>query len=170
MNLIGGCMILLGSMGLAVSYCLEERGRIRTSRELRELLELMEGEIRYGRRTLPECLVRAGAQKGTELGRCFEDIGRRALCAPQESLSELLKEGLEGKLGTVLPSEELRVLWELSAPEGYQEEEMQQKALQRSRHLIEAGLAENEARLRERTRVACCLGLMGGLFVILLLW
>ena len=163
-------MILLGSMGLAACYCLEQRSRIRIKGELRELLELMEGEVRYVRRTLPECLIRAGAQRGTELGRCFEDIGRRALSAPQEPLRDLLKEGLEDKLGTVLSPEEFQTLLELSAPEGYQEDEMQQKALQRCRHRIEKGLAENEAQLRERMRVACCLGFMGGVFVILLLW
>ena len=52
---LGGCMIFTGCLGLGIWYRFQLEGRIKALRVLQNLLELMAGEVRYGRATLPEC-------------------------------------------------------------------------------------------------------------------
>ncbi len=163
-------MVLLGSLGLAVSYVLTLREEWRAVRELRDILELISGEIRYGRTSLPECFLQVGMQRPTVLGKSFEELGRRALERPQDSLRELLEDGLQEKLRKVLPLEEYHAFFEFAAPKGYQDEQMQRRALDRSQARIEELLEIRGEQLRGKSRVACCLGIMGGLFLILFLW
>ena len=170
MRLLGGCIVLMGSLGLAMNYILTLREEWRSARELRDILELISEEIRYGRMSLPECFVQVGMQRRTTLGRCFGELGRKALDRPQESLRELLEEDLREHLRQVLPPEEYHAFFEFAAPEGYQDEQMQRRALNRSRARMEELLEIRGEQLRGKSRVACCLGITGGVFLILFLW
>ena len=52
---LGCCMIFGGCLGLGLWYRSQLNGRIGALRSLRNILELLAGEVRYGRDTLPEC-------------------------------------------------------------------------------------------------------------------
>lgn len=137
---------------------------------MRDVLELIEGEIQYGRGSLPECFVRAGMQRQTQMGKLIEETGRKALASPEAALLDLMEETLGDELGRFLPATEYHAFLGFAAPEGYQDERMQRRALEQSRHRVEALVEKRKERLVGECRVASCLGIMGGLFVILLLW
>ena len=138
--------------------------------ELRDVLELIEGEIQYGRGSLPECFIKAGAQKQSKIGKLIEETGRRVLLTPNLSLREVLEEKTRGELCQFLPPEIVSMFFELIAPDGYRDERMQRRALERSRYRLEGLIKNRSEQLRGECRVANWLGIMGGLFLILFLW
>ena len=94
----------------------------------------------------------------------------KALSSPEASLRELMRETLDEELTRILPAKEYQAFFEFAAPEGYQDERMQRRALERSRGKVEALIEKRREKLLGECRVASCLGVLGGLFVILLLW
>ena len=155
---------------MGARHVLWRRRELAVTEEIRDVLELIEGEIQYGRGSLPECFVRAGTQRQTQIGKLFEETGRKALSSPGMTLFDLMEETLGGELGRFLPASEYHAFLGFAAPEGYQDERMQRRALEQSRHRVEALAEKRKERLLGECRVASCLGILGGLFVILLLW
>lgn len=86
------------------------------------------------------------------------------------TLFDLMEETLGGELGRILPASEYHAFLGFAAPEGYQDERMQRRALEQSRRRLEMLAEQRKERLLGECRVASCLGIMGGFFVILLLW
>lgn len=163
-------MVFFGCALMALRYVSDLRREVRVLEQLRDILELIEGEIQYGKVSLPECFLAAGAQCGTKLGRIFEDLGKQTAHNSRENLREAMERALEGEIRDVLPAEEYRRFFEFAAPMGYADEEMQRKALERSREKLEALLKRRQEEVRGRCRVAWSLGMTGGIFVILFLW
>lgn len=170
MRLFGAIFVVLGSIGLALCYSNGRRKEILTLEELRDILEWIEGEIRYGRTSLPECFLQVGAQRPTALGKAFQEAGWRQLQTPRENMRDLMEDGLKQELSQVLTTVEYQRLFEFISPDGYRDEGMQRRALERSRNGMEELLKLRKEEYRGKCRVAWSLGAMGGLFIILLLW
>lgn len=169
MKWIGCFMVFLGSLGLSALYVLEYQREMELLCELRDLLELMEGEIRYGRASLPECFLRAGRQRPTRMGQAFQRVGERALLNVHEDLKMALEAELWPGLKEFFSVKELSGYFDFLSPDGYAEEEMQRRALEKARRRIEARSEQKRGDMRGKCRVAWCLGITGGVFTILLL-
>ena len=163
-------MILLGCTGMAFRRVLCVREEIRTMEELKCLLEMIGEEIGYGRFSLPECFCRAGAQKATPLGEAFVTLGEMTMRASGMHLRDAMEETLGDRLRSVLPPLEYQSFLELVAPRGYAGEAMQRSAVERSRSKIDELLARRKKEMLEKCRVTWCLGMTGGILVILILW
>lgn len=163
-------MIVFGCLGLAVRYVWNAKREIRILEELRDILELMEGEIRYGLMPLPECFLKVGESRRSDLGKCFTEIGRRALTSSREDIRSLMEDELRTVLKNVLRRENYLSLFDFLSPAGFAEDELQRRALERSRNRIETLLKERAEDVKGRCRVAWSLGITGGVFVTLFLW
>ena len=168
---IGGVMIFVGCLGLGVWYRGQLTGRVRALRLLKRILELLSGEIRYGRATLPECCRHTAAHLPESFGKAMQEVDERmrrnngdtfptVFCeCMRKPLSELplREEDREDFLGFVFES-------------GFMDSQMQLQALERSCRL----LADTTERLQkenvDKCRMAVGLGVMGGLLLILVLW
>ena len=63
LRIAGTIMIMSGCMGLGMWYRQQFIQRLQCLRTLQQILELLMGEVRYGKATLPECCRRIGERQ-----------------------------------------------------------------------------------------------------------
>ena len=74
LKVTGGCMIFIGCLGLGLWYREQLNGRIKALRSLRNILELLASEVRYGRAALPECCVHIARYVSPPFADAFLEI------------------------------------------------------------------------------------------------
>ncbi len=98
LKILGGCMIFSGCLGLGMWYSTQLRGRIKAVRNLRNILELLAGEIGYGRATLPECCTHTARYLHPPFDQAFCRIGERMEENMGVSFGEVFREEMEKTL------------------------------------------------------------------------
>ena len=162
--------MLFGSLGMAMRYVLGLQKEIQTLEELCGILELIEGEIQYGKASLPECFLKVGARRRTRLGSIFEKLGQNTITSSEIPLREAMEAELREELGDFLTREEYCIFFDFASPGGFAGDELQRKVLERSRHRMEELLEQRRKEFQGKRKVAISMGLTGGLFLILFLW
>ncbi|MCM1064090.1 MAG: stage III sporulation protein AB [Eubacterium sp.] len=164
-------MILLGCQGLGAWYRGQFLGRIRDLRTLRQILDLWESEVRYGKATLGECCLRMQRQLREPFRSCFERLNGKLREANGESCGKIFREVLtEGMRGLPLRQEDRDAFFQFIPENGYMDRQMQLLSIQRSRALLESTLEELEKENAEKCRLALGLGAMSGMLLVLILW
>lgn len=168
---IGSVMILAGCFGLGI-LCRERlNGRIRALQLLMDVLELLEGEIRYGRSVLPECCRRVGEQTGGAFGAALSEVAERMQENEGDSFSEIFTDTVGRELEEMpLKKEDRDIFFQFASPGGFAEGQMQQRAMEQSRERLGKTKEKLERESAEKGRIAVGLGAMSGLLLILILW
>ncbi len=171
LRLAGSFFILVGCFGLGVMYRERLRDRIRTLQQLMDILELFEGEIRYGRSVLPECCQRVGEQTKGELGEALLEVGKRMREEEGISFPTLFR----SEVGRCLEkhpvtAQDKEFFFGFVSPAGYAEGRMQQRAMEQGRERLSKEKEKLERESAEKSRIAVGLGAMSGFLLILILW
>jgi len=168
---IASIMILTGCFGLGILHRENLNGRIRALQQLADILELLEGEVRYGRAVLPECCLRVGEQVkggfGEALIRVFRETEEDCGIPFGEIFREIIGKQMEG---LPLKREDEEAFFQFLSPAGFADGQMQERAMQLSRERLEKTKERLERESAEKGRIAVGLGAMGGLLLILILW
>ncbi len=170
LKILGGCMIFSGCLGLGMWYSTQLRGRIKAVRNLRNILELLAGEIGYGRATLPECCTHTARYLHPPFDQAFCRIGERMEENMGVSFGEVFREEMEKTLSP-LPLKEsdredfLAFTWQT----GFMDSQMQLRAIEQSIELLRLTGEKLQQENAEKSRMAVGLGAMGGLLLILIL-
>lgn len=154
---------------MAMLYIGTLEKRIDGVEKLERALEYIEGELSYHSAPLAECFVLVGQQMGGKLGEKIGNVGARAIGCPGENLSLLMREELRNELKDFLSNEEMNLFFDFVSPEGYGDMQMQKKALERSREGMKRIYGRLMEEQREKSRIALSLGVLGGLFLVILL-
>ncbi|MBR1771527.1 MAG: stage III sporulation protein AB [Lachnospiraceae bacterium] len=170
MRVLGAMMICSGCLGLGIWYRNRFIGRIRGLRNLHKILELLLGEIRYGRSTLPECCGNVAAHMEepyrSSLRAVCIDYGTGAA----QTFAQIFGERMRTCLDQVpLQAAEKAIFFELFTEQGFQDSDMQIKSLERGMTQLALCIRAEEGELREKCRMAVGLGMMSGLLVVILL-
>ena len=170
LRILGGCMIFSGCMGLGMWYRYQLTGRIKALQELQNILELLAGEIRYGRATLPECCGHAARYLSAPFDRAFARIGDRMAENTGISFGTVFREETEGILAMLpLKAEDRENFLRFTAKTGFSDGQMQLRTIEQSMELLHATEERQARENAERCRMAVGLGAMGGLLLILIL-
>lgn len=145
--------------------------RIRTLRSLKHILELLAGEVRYGRATLPECCAHIAKYLAEPFRGAFSDIGRRM----EENTGISFGEVFRGRMGEILgelplKEEDRENFLQFTSQTGFADGQMQLRTIEQSMELLEDTRKRLEKENAEKSRMAVGLGAMGGLLLILILW
>ena len=168
-RLLGALCVLGGCLGYALQYLEERKRHIGRLKEWQLLLEYLEGEIRFGKCSLPECFLHVGERLHTPLGCSFQNVGMTIHLEPDKNLRGLLEEALKKELKPLYQEEASGELLAFLPPDGFFDEQMQCRALMRCRERVEELLEEQKEAYRKKCRVAVSLGAAVGCFIILLL-
>lgn len=171
LRLAGACMILGGSFGLGLWYRRQFTGRVRALRELCAALGLFGSEIRYGRRTLPECCGHVADRVSGPLGGAFRQVAERMGENTGMSFARVFRECMEEPLREMPLKEEDREEYLRFVSAGtFGDGQMQLELIGQSREQMESRAAALEQENAEKCRMAVGLGAMGGLLIILVLY
>ena len=91
-KLFGLGMILIGCIGLGLWYSSQFQKQLKDLREMCGILELLLGEIRFGRSTLPECCFHMVERVEEPYKNCFREIYESACRNQGESFGEICRE------------------------------------------------------------------------------
>lgn len=167
---LGGFMIFAGSLGMGFWYRGQFTGRIKALRLLQTILELLCGEIRYGRGTLPECCGRVASRVPQSCGKALSQISEKMRENGGESFADVFKTCMEGPLKEMpLTKEDREEFFLFVSENGFMDGQMQMRMIDTSRERLEEKSKRLEQENTEKCRMAVGLGAMGGLLIILIL-
>lgn len=134
-------------------------------------MELLSGEVRYGRAALPECCSRAARYLEEPFREAFLRISGRMDENTGVSFGDVFREELEEALGSLpLQEEDRESFLRFAAQTGFADGQMQLRAIEQSVQLLRATEEKVVSENAEKCRMAVGLGAMGGLLLILVLW
>lgn len=171
LRFFGSCMILTGCFGIGWWYRMQFNGRLRTVRILREILELLSGEVRYGRSTLPECCSHVAGNFGAPFGDALEKVGQNMRDNIGLSFGETFQKEFEGALErTYLKDEDREAFLQFTRQICHADSQMQLRAMEQSAGFLRKTEETLERENAEKCRMAVGLGAMSGILLILILW
>ena len=171
LRIVGSCMILAGCFGIGWWYRMQFNGRLRTVHILKEILELLSGEVRYGRSTLPECCSHVAGNFGEPFGDALEKVGQNMRDNIGLSFGETFQQEFEMALeGTHLKDEDREAFLQFTKQICYADSQMQLRAMEQSVELLRKTEETLERENAEKCRMAVGLGAMSGILLILILW
>lgn len=169
MKVFGALLVICGCFGNVFLYLDHLKRHISRLEEWQCAMEIMEGEIRYGRASWPECFLRVSQMMNTTLAECFGRVAAQMKQELPRDPKALLEEELKCQTGGSIQEEKNGELLSFLSAHGYQEEQMQRIALERCRKRVEEKLVEKKKRYRSQCEVALSLGAVAASFIVLLL-
>ena len=164
-------MIVGGCFGLGMWYRAQFFGRIRALRMLCNILELLAGEVRYGRDTLPECCLHVAKYLESPFGDIFCKVGERMERNEGFSFGEVFREETKAGLENLpVKADDRDIFLRFTMQTGFVDSQMQLRALEQSIDMLRDRAETLERENAEKCRVAIGLGAMSGLFLLLILW
>lgn len=168
---LGCCMIFGGCLGLGLWYRSQLNGRICALRSLQNILELLAGEVRYGRDTLPECCGHISRYLTPPFDGAFRKIGSRMEENTGISFGEVFREEMDGILEKLpLREQDRENFLKFTLQTGFADSQMQLRSLEQAMEQLAATEEQLVRENEEKCRMAVGLGAMGGLLLILVLW
>ena len=157
----GAVLVLFSAGGLGIWSAMQWKGRLRMLETLRQMIYFLKGEITYSRAPLAEALERVGKREPGPLGGLFEAAAEGIYMQEGESLQEIWKRqvmNLNTDSGPIpLEQEDLEQLAHLGEHLGYLEQ----------LDLTIDYLRQNQ---REKCRLYTSLGIMGGMFLVIVMF
>lgn len=169
MGKLMGCMLVLtaaASGGFYMGFCLEER--LRLLLEERRLLLMLEGEIRFIRSSFQEAFLSIGSRAGEPFASFFKETGKR-LTGREGEFSSIWEEETKHLSGSHLKEADIREFSMLGQQLGYLDAEMQLKTIALYLEGLEQKLKELTGEIGQRKRLYHCLGILGGMMLLLVL-
>ena len=171
---LGAVLILCSSTGLGFKTASDRRQALRLLETLRQMILFLKGEITYRRCGLEEALEQVGKREKGELSRLFLDTADAIRGQGGESFCQIWRKNLENFFrsgqGRLLSKEDRERLEELGEHLGYLDVEMQEKTLLLYLERLESRIRVFRGSIRESCRLCTGLGVMGGLFLVILMF
>lgn len=166
-----GCILIILSSTLMGFYCSSElKSRINDMRELRKLIVLLRGDIRYGSTPLPEAISAIARRHEGNFKGFFTTVSVRLNERSGDTFSQIWKDAAEKELITTsLSKKDKNHLIQLGENLGYLDKEMQLNTLDLFLNQMEEEIQEVTKTAKEKAYLYNTLGIMAGIFVSIIL-
>lgn len=165
------CLIMVvGGTGLGFYYSAQWRKRLELLKWLHQTMNLLKGEISLGNLPLPDAFIRISRRVPSPMADFLRSLGKKMKSQPGEPFSEIFTAEVRHILGkTCLANEDLQQLEDLGAHLGYLDRQTQLRTLDLYTHNLEDTIQELKEELPKRRKMYRSLGILGGLFLAVLL-
>ncbi|TAH66651.1 MAG: stage III sporulation protein AB [Anaerolineaceae bacterium] len=166
-----GCILIILSSTLMGFYCSNElKSRIDNLRELRKLIVLLRGDIRYGNTPLPEAISAIARRHEGNFKEFFTKVSERLSEHSGNTFSQIWKEAVEIELlKTSLNKKDKSSLIQFGDNLGYLDKEMQMNTLELFLTQLEDEINELSKTAKEKSYLYNTLGIMAGIFISIIL-
>ena len=170
LKITGAVMILAAGTGLGMSYSMDLKRHLQELRQLKQLLYMLRGEIKYTRTPLPEAFCHISERTAAPFSGFLIAVAEKIEATDGKPFSKIWKEEAQKVLRkTHLKREEREQLEALGEVLGYLDQEMQLASLELYAEQLEAGILDAKENIRAKQRVYQSLGIAGGVFLVILL-
>lgn len=170
LKLFGILMILIASWGYAGSLVTQLNHRRKHLGDCGEMLELLMGEIRYGKTPLQEAFLQTASRLGGILGEILKEIAEKLAENNYRSMEQVWNECFENRQKELgFTKEELEVVKNIGKNLGYLDIQTQMAHLTMYQKQMEGFLQQVEKTSKEKKKLYRSLSMVAGVMVILLL-
>ena len=171
LRMLGGGLVVVSCSGLGFFMAGQWNERLKTAETLRKMMFLLKGEIIYANSPLTEAFEQTGKKAGGELGSLFERVAKRLAGQQGEPFYAIWQEEI-GKLpkSVCLSGEDKQNLKGLGEHLGYLDMEMQERNLLLYLEQLDLTIDYLRKHKQEKNRLYASLGVMGGLFLTLVMY
>lgn len=166
-----GCVMTVSeASGCGFWMSARYRQRLKTLEQLRQMIFLLKGQILYANATLEEAFLAVGERTEGELAKLFLRAAKQMESRPGDPFVHIWREAVEG-IGKDLPlhKTDRQSLAALGEHLGFLDREMQERNLLLYLEQLDLTMEELRAHREERCRLYSSLGIMGGMFLAILL-
>ncbi len=169
-KLIGAILVISGSTGLGLLCRQDLKVKLHHARCIHTIIELLESEISYSKSSMPEaCMMISRRMEEPYAGGLYmvwklmnSDKGMTFSTVWKQEMGKCIENIKVGK-------EEGKAFLEIGDGNGYADNAMQMKAFAKCRLTLEKAIKEQEEKMENKSKVVMSMGLIGGLFLTIVL-
>ncbi|MGL5434079.1 MAG: stage III sporulation protein AB [Lachnospiraceae bacterium] len=168
---IAGCLLIVsGSTGLGVWISQWYQKRLENLEHLRQMIILLKGQILYANAPLEEAFDTIGRRTEGFLADLFLDVSKRIQTQEGESFCSLWQEEV-GQLSAeaAFSKKDRQALSDMGEHLGFMDRDMQERNLLLYLEQLDLDIQKLREQKQERGRLYISLGVMGGLFLSIIL-
>jgi len=167
---IGIVIIILTSSGLGFIYANDLKKRILQMKSLKKIIIMLDGEIKYANAQLPEAFYSMSKRLEQPFAEFFLKVSEELRAFEGATFREVWNRHVETNLDqTRLTIKDKSLLKSLGENMGYLDREMQHNSITLYLEQLEKEIEEAECEVQTKTKVYHSLGVMGGLFLAIIL-
>lgn len=167
---IGLICMIAGAAGVGYSMSVQAGLRYRQLCELLRLVALLMGEISFGQTPLWEAFEAAGEKLEEPVSSFSRHLAAKLQSLPKESFHELFcREAAESLHNSCLSKKDVEAFCSMGRLLGHLDKDMQLHALEMYREELKKEIEETRRAMPAKKKLCQTLGLMGGLFLVILL-
>lgn len=169
MRIIGGVLFLMGSIGMGIYQTIEYENGIEIRRQAVEMLRYLIDQIQVENASLTESICKVSVRLTGVFGEVLQQIQKRNNLNDGYPLSKIWESEMT-RVGTCLTKEETNQLSHLLDQTGFYDAQTQLRKLKMALEELTGKIKEMEKQKETKCRLYQSIGVMGGGFVIILLW
>lgn len=165
-KVIGCILVILSSTCMGFYFSNEIKCRIADLKELKKLIVLLRGDIRYGSTPLPEAISAIERRHDGCFKPFFSKVSSRLYELSGVTFSEVWKDALDKELaGTSLTKKDKSFLLQFGENLGYLDKDMQMNTFDLFISQLEDVINETSKTVKEKAYLYNSLGIMAGIFI-----
>lgn len=170
MKIIGCILVIASSTGMGLFFSNEMRCRIEDLKELRKLIGLLRGDIRYANTPLPEAISSITRRHSGNFDIFFNSISAKLHELSGHTFSEIWKEAVQKELAdTSLTKKDKSHMIQFGDNLGYLDKDMQMNTLDLFIVQLEEEIKDLSKTVKEKAYLCNTLGIMAGVFIIIIM-
>lgn len=171
LQMLGACMILLGTMGIGYSYIKKERKIICVIEKWEHIMQMFISEITYKKQPLSLACLEIGEKIGGKEGECLTKVAERMQDKSRENFCIIWEEVcLTYCKEEKITMEVQFMLKEFGALTGFEDEEVQKRMIEEQKEKWKNLRLRKQEEHQERKRLIWVLSSCVGLMSVLILW
>ena len=170
MKIIGCVLVIASSTGLGFYCSCVLKARIQELVELKKILMLLRGDIRYANTPLAEALFSISLRHQGEFRPFLRWVSEQLEQMQGKTIADIWKDGVEHKLkGVSLNKKDKEALIGFGTNLGYLDKDMQLATIDLYVATLETEIEESSRTVKEKTYLYNSLGVMAGIFLTIVL-
>ncbi len=170
MKIIGCILVIASSTGMGFYFSTQMRSRINDLKELRKLIGLLRGDIRYANTPLPEAIHSLYRRHTGGFHEFFKQVSDKLNELSGQTFSEVWKTAAESELGgTSLAKKDKLHMIQFGENLGYLDKDMQMNTIDLYLSQLESEITDLSGTVKEKSYLYNTLGIMAGIFITIIM-
>ncbi len=170
MKIIGCILVVVSSTGMGFYFSNEIRCRIEDLKELRKLIVLLRGDIRYANTALPEAIAVIARRHNGNYNAFFKYVSTKLNELSGHTFSQIWKEAVHTELNTTsLAKKDKLHLSQFGENLGYLDKDMQMNTFDLFISQLEDEIKDLSKTVKEKSYLYNTMGIMAGIFIVIIM-
>ncbi len=170
MKIIGCILVIISSTGMGFFLSNEMRCRIDNLKELKKLINLLRGDIKYANTPLPEAISTITRRQSGSYDAFFNYISKKLYEMSGQTFSQIWMEAVHKELAeTSLSKKDKLQMVQFGENLGYLDKDMQMNTIDLFLSQIEEEIKDLSKTIKEKAYMCNTLGIMSGIFIIIIM-